>query len=61
MFGFSAIAGHRFGDYRNAFRFAQLGYDLVEKRGLKRFQAATYATFAATIMPWMKHLSDLRR
>ena len=39
----SDIAGHRFGDYRNAFRFAQLGYDLVEKRGLKRFQAATYA------------------
>ena len=52
---FSAIAGHRLGDYRNAFRFAQLGYDLVEKRGLKRFQAATYHTFAAMIMPWMKH------
>jgi PAS domain S-box-containing protein len=51
----SNIAGHRFGDYRNAFRFAQLGYDLVEKRGLKRFQAATYHTFAAMIMPWMKH------
>ena len=29
----------RFGDYENAFRFAQLGYELVEKRGLKRFQA----------------------
>ena len=52
---FSDIAGHRFGDYRNAFRFAQLGYDLVERRGLKRFQAATYHTFAAMIMPWMKH------
>ena len=52
---FSAIAGHRLGDYRNAFRFAQLGYDLVERRGLKRLQAATYPTFAATIMPWMKH------
>ena len=51
----SNIAGHRFGDYRNAFRFAQLGYDLVEKRGLKRFHAATWHTFAAMIMPWMKH------
>ncbi len=51
----SNIAGHRFGDYRNAFRFAQLGYDLVEKRGLKRFQAPTYHTFAAMILPWMKH------
>ena len=51
----SDIAGHRLGDYRNAFRFAQLGFDLVEKRGLKRVQAATYHTFAATMMPWMKH------
>jgi len=51
----SNVAGHRFGDYGNAFRFAQLGYDLVEKRGLKRFQAATWHTFAAMIMPWMKH------
>jgi PAS domain S-box-containing protein len=49
------IAGHRFGDYKNAFRFAQLGYDLVERRGLKRFRAATYHTFAHMIMPWMKH------
>ena len=52
----SFVAGHRFGDYKNALRFGQLGYDLVEKRGLKRFQAATYAAFANCIMPWMKHL-----
>src|SRR5580658_8113723 len=51
------IAGHRFGDYRSAFRFGRLGCDLVEKRCLKRFQAATYATFAGMIMPWMKHVS----
>ena len=49
------IAGLRFGEYKSAFRFAQLGYELVEKRGLKRFQAATYQSFASTIMPWMKH------
>ena len=42
----SLTVGHRFGDYRNALRFGQLGYELVEKRGLKRFQAATYVTFA---------------
>src|SRR5271170_4029285 len=52
----SFVAGHRFGDYKNALRFGQLGYDLVEKRGLKRFQAATYAAFANCIMPWTKHL-----
>ncbi len=57
---FSDIAGHRFGDYQDAFRFAQLGYDLIEKRGLKRFQASTYVSFAGMIMPWMKRLSDCR-
>jgi predicted ATPase len=36
----SVTAGHGFGDYKNAFRLGQLGFDLVEKRGLKRFQAA---------------------
>jgi predicted ATPase len=52
------IVGPRFGDYKNAFRFGQLGHELTEKRGLKRFQAATSAVFAAGIMPWMKHLSN---
>ncbi|HTB87488.1 MAG TPA: AAA family ATPase [Steroidobacteraceae bacterium] len=58
---FSDIAGHRFGDYQDAFRFAQLGYELVEKHGLKRFQASTYVSFAGMIMPWMKRLSDCRK
>jgi predicted ATPase len=53
---FYMIAGLRFGDYESAFRFGQLGYDLVEKRNLKRFQARTYLTFACVNMPWMKHL-----
>ena len=52
----STVAGLKFGDYQNAFRFAQLGYDLVEKHGLKRFQARTYLTFAVISMPWMKHV-----
>jgi PAS domain S-box-containing protein len=52
----SSVAGLRFGDYGSAFRFGQLGYDLVEKRDLKRFQARTYDTFAAVSMPWMKPL-----
>jgi PAS domain S-box-containing protein len=50
----SILAGHRFGQYKEAFRFAQLGYDLVEKRGLRRFHAATYHSAASTIMTWMK-------
>ena len=42
MFGFGQVAGPRFGDYEAGFRFGQLGYELVEQRGLKRFQARIY-------------------
>jgi PAS domain S-box-containing protein len=53
-FGF--IAGPRFGDYAAGFQFGRLGYDLVEKRGLKRFRARTYMYFGNVIMPWTKHV-----
>jgi predicted ATPase len=33
----SMVAGARFGDYQTVYRFGQLGYDLVEGRGLTRF------------------------
>jgi len=36
------IAGPRFGDYQAAFGFGQVGYELVERRRLERFQAGTY-------------------
>jgi PAS domain S-box-containing protein len=52
----SLIGVFRFSDYKNALRFAQLGYELVEKRGLKRFQAATYVVFAVIVL-WKKNLS----
>ena len=50
------IAGPRFGNYKAGFRFGQLGYELVEKRGLKRFQARTYMSFGNIVMPWTKHI-----
>jgi PAS domain S-box-containing protein len=53
MFG-----GPRFGDYRAAFRFGQLGYDLVEKRGLRRGQARTYISVGAWILPWAQHVAS---
>lgn len=52
----SLIAGPRFGDYKAAFRFGQLGCDLVEQRGLKRFQAATYMNFGNIVLPWTRHI-----
>ena len=57
---FGIIAGPRFGNYKAGFRFGQLGYDLVEKRGLKRFQARTYQSFGDIVLPWTRHVRDGR-
>jgi len=50
------LAGPRFGDYKAGFRFGRLGYDLVEQRGLKRFQARTYFNFGSIVTPWTRHV-----
>jgi PAS domain S-box-containing protein len=50
------IAGPHFGSYEAGFRFGLLGYELVEKCGLTRFQARTYMVFACHVMPWAKHV-----
>ena len=50
------LAGPRFGDYQAGFRFGRLGYELVEQRGLKRFQARTYFNFGSIVMPWTRHV-----
>ena len=49
------MAGARFGDYNTGFQFAQLGYELVEQRGLRRFQAKTYTNFGS-LVPWTRHI-----
>ena len=54
------VAGARFGDYRAAYSFGRLGYDLVEQRGLKRFQARTYLIFGGLIIPWTRHVKSGR-
>ncbi|TMH98030.1 MAG: histidine kinase, partial [Betaproteobacteria bacterium] len=50
------LAGPRFGDYQAGFRFGRLGYDLVEQRGLKGFQARTYFNFGSIVTPWTRHV-----
>src|SRR5262249_60512751 len=50
------IAGQHFGDYQPGYRFGQLGYALVERRGFKRFQARTYAMFGNSVMTWTRHV-----
>jgi PAS domain S-box-containing protein len=52
------FAGPRFGNYPGAFRFGQLGCDLVEKRGLIRYQARTYMSMGALVLPWAQHAAS---
>ena len=54
------ILGPHFGDYRAGFRFGRLGYDLVEKRGLHRYQARAYMSFGNLVMPWTRHVQTGR-
>ena len=54
------IAGDRFGDYRAGSRFGKVGCELVERRGLKRFQARTYLLFAHFLIPYTQHVRAAR-
>ena len=50
------VAISRFRDFKTAFRFGQVGLELVENRGLKRFQAHAYEYFAVFVAPWVEHV-----
>ena len=54
------LAGPHFGNYQAGFRFGKLGYDLVEERGLHRYQARTYMDFGTLIIPWTRHIKTGR-
>ena len=56
----SRVAGRHFGDYKTGFRFGQVGYRLVEQRGLKRFEASTSLVFVIVVARWMKHVQASR-
>jgi PAS domain S-box-containing protein len=56
---FGIVVGPRFGCYEEAFRFGQLGYDLLEKRGLKRYEARTSMCFSV-VVPRTKHAHQSR-
>ena len=55
------LAGPHFGNYQAGFRFGKLGYDLVEERGLRRYQARTYMSFGTLIIPWTRHVKTARK
>jgi len=50
------IVGPHYNDYPAAFRFGQLGFELVEQRGLDRFKARVYMSFGNLVNPWTKHV-----
>ena len=50
------IVGPHFDDYPMAFRFGQLGFELVERSELVRFKARVYMSFGNLVNPWTKHL-----
>jgi predicted ATPase/signal transduction histidine kinase/GAF domain-containing protein len=50
------LAGPHFGNHQAGLRFGRLGYDLVDQRGLRRYQVRTYLSFSAFVSPWMKHI-----
>jgi PAS domain S-box-containing protein len=54
------VAGSRFGNYKVGFQLGKLGYDLVEKHGLLRYQARVYLRFGLCIMPWTRHVNTGR-
>jgi PAS domain S-box-containing protein len=56
---FGMFAGPRFNNYKDGFRFGQLGFALVEKCNLTRYQARTYVSFG-TLTPWAKHAANGR-
>jgi len=53
---FGWLVAPSFGDYQTAFRFGQLGLDLVEKRGLEGFRTRVSQNFAYFISPWSRPL-----
>ncbi|MDB6090156.1 MAG: histidine kinase [Gammaproteobacteria bacterium] len=50
------IAGRHFDNYEAGFHFGRIGYELVERHGLRRYQARTYMCFGNLVMPWTKHV-----
>ena len=54
------LAGPHFGNYEAGYQFGKLGYDLVEKHGLHRYQARVYLRFGNCITPWRRHVKTGR-
>ncbi|MBY4945252.1 AAA family ATPase [Cupriavidus respiraculi] len=54
------VAGRRFGDYQAGYRFGRVGCELVDRHGLKRFEAKTYLCFSIFVVRWMRPVRTCR-
>lgn len=54
------LAAWRYGDFKASFRLGQLGYELIERTGLRRFEGFVCLNFSSLIMPWAKHIATCR-
>jgi predicted ATPase len=52
---FGMLVASRFGKHEDALRFGQLGYDLLQKRGLKRYEPRICICFGNIVVPSSKH------
>jgi len=50
------VAGPHFGNFQAGLRFSELSYELIEQRGLRRFQALTYLVLGRAILPPTRHV-----
>jgi PAS domain S-box-containing protein len=57
---FGIVAATHFGNPQDGFRFGRVGYELTERRGLKRYQARTYMSFGNLVMPYVKRAREGR-
>ncbi|MNP75134.1 hypothetical protein D3C76_1721390 [compost metagenome] len=47
----------RYGDYQTGYRFGRLACELVERRGLQRFEASTFLCFSMFVVRWTRPVS----
>jgi transcriptional regulator with GAF, ATPase, and Fis domain/predicted ATPase len=49
-----------FDDFDRAFRFGQLGHELIERTGLRRFEGVVCLHLSTLVMPWARHATECR-
>jgi PAS domain S-box-containing protein len=54
------LAAWRYSNFEASFRFGNLGYELIERTGLRRFEGFVCLNFSTLVMPWAKHVVSCR-